>query len=93
MLVLSLLWLFIGLFIGSLAWLARCYPPSWQRLRWLRMLVLGALVALASGWLGVLLTGRFFATALALWMTVLCVAVLPRSSHRLYERLHFKSHV
>jgi hypothetical protein len=92
-LFLSLLWLLIGLVIGSLAWMVRCYPPSWQRLRWLRMLVLGALVALAAGWLGVLLTGRFFATALALWVTVLCVVVLPRGSHWLHERLHIKSHL
>lgn len=93
MLFLSLLWLLIGLVVGSLAWLARCYPQSWQRFRWLRLLALGALVALAAGWLGVLLTERFFATALALWVTILCVAILPRASHWLYARWHTRPHL
>ena len=86
MFFLSLLWLLIGLLIGGLAWMARCYPPSWLRFVWLRMLVLGAVVALAAGWLGVLFAGHFFATALALWVTVFCVVVLPRGTYWLRTR-------
>jgi hypothetical protein len=91
MLSLSLLWLLIGLFISSLAWVARCYPPSWQRFRWLRMLALGAVIALVAGWLGVPLIGQFFATALSLWVTIVGVVVLPHGTHWLHARLHVKS--
>jgi uncharacterized membrane protein YeaQ/YmgE (transglycosylase-associated protein family) len=91
MLSLSLLWLLIGLFIGSLAWMAHCYPPSWQRFRWLRMLALGVVIALAAGWLGVLLTGQFFATMLSLWGTVVGVVVLPHGSHWLHTHLRLKA--
>ena len=42
------------------------------------MLGLGALVALLGGWLGMWVFGALFATATALWIAVLGVALLPR---------------
>ncbi len=44
----------------------------------LGMLGLGALVALLGGWLGAWVLGTLFATATALWVAVLGVALLPR---------------
>lgn len=79
MLFLCLLWLAIGLLIGGLGWLAQCAPSSWQRLAWLSLPVLGAVVACCVGWLSALLLGNLLSTALALWVTVLCMLVLPRA--------------
>jgi len=42
------------------------------------MLGLGALVAVLGGWLGTWVLGTLFATATALWIAVLGVALLPR---------------
>ena len=90
MLFLSLLWLLIGLLIGELTWMARYYPSSWRRFGWLRLPVLGALIALCAGCLGVLLLGNFFSTWLALWLTIVGVMVLPRGIARL-SRLLYRS--
>jgi uncharacterized membrane protein YeaQ/YmgE (transglycosylase-associated protein family) len=78
MLILSLFWLLIGLLIGALASAAKLRPTAWGRGGRLGMLGLGALVALLGGWLGTLLLGTLFATATAIWITVLGVALLPR---------------
>ena len=78
MLILSLLWLLIGLLIGALANAAKLRPATWVRGGRLRMLGLGALVALLGGWLGTWLLGALFATATAIWIAVLGVALLPR---------------
>ncbi len=78
MLILSLLWLVLGLLIGALANAAKLRPATWRRGGWLRMLGLGALVALLGGWLGTWILGALFATATALWIAVLGVALLPR---------------
>jgi uncharacterized membrane protein YeaQ/YmgE (transglycosylase-associated protein family) len=78
MLILSLLWIVLGLLIGALANAAKLRPAVWERRGWLRMLGLGALVALLGGWLGTWVLGALFATATALWIAVLGVALLPR---------------
>ena len=78
MLILSLLWLVLGLLIGLLANAARLRPAAWVRGGHLRMLGLGALVALLGGWLGTLVFGALFATATAVWVGVLGVALVPR---------------
>ncbi len=78
MLLLSLIWLFIGLLIGALANEAKLRPLGWVRSGWLCMLGLGALATLLGGWLGTLVFGTLFATATAIWLAVLGVALLPR---------------
>ena len=76
MLILSLFWLLVGLLIGILANAAKL-RSAWVRGGRVGMLGLGALVALLGGWLGTLLLGTLFATATAIWITVLGVALLP----------------
>src|SRR5579864_2862024 len=44
---------------------------------WLVMLAVGALAAFLGGWLGALLLGKYVATAVALWVAVLGVVVMP----------------
>ena len=78
MLILSLLWLVLGLLIGALANGAQLRPATWGRRGWLVMLGLGALAALLGGWLGTWILGALFATAMALWIAVVGVALLPR---------------
>jgi hypothetical protein len=78
LLLLSLLWLLIGLIIGALANAAKLRPAAWIRGGRLSMLGLGALVALLGGWLGTWLLGSLFATYTAIWIAVLGVALLPR---------------
>jgi hypothetical protein len=78
MLILSFFWLLVGVLIGILANAAKL-RPAWVRGGRVGMLGLGALVALLGGWVGTLLLGTLFATATAIWITVLGVALLPRS--------------
>jgi hypothetical protein len=78
MLILSLLWVVLGLLIGALANSAKLRPAAWDRGGRLGMLGLGALIALLGGWLGTWLLGSLFATATAIWIAVLGVALLPR---------------
>ncbi len=73
MLVLSLIWLVIGLLIGLLACGARLRPMLWGRRGWLVMLAIGMASALLGGWLGVWLFGPQFATMTALWIGVVGV--------------------
>lgn len=91
MLILSLFWLLIGLLIGALAIAAKLRPRAWVRGGRLGMLGLGALVALLGGWLGTWLLGTLFATATAIWIAVLGVALLPRLIVWCYARLHSRS--
>ena len=78
MLILSLFWLLIGLLIGALANAAKLRPTAWVRQGRLGMLGIGALGALLGGWLGTLLLSSLFATAAAIWIAVLSVALAPR---------------
>jgi uncharacterized membrane protein YeaQ/YmgE (transglycosylase-associated protein family) len=78
MLILSLLWVVLGLLIGALANGAKLRPAAWGGRGWLAMLGLGALAALLGGWLGTWVFGSLFATANALWIAVVGVALLPR---------------
>ena len=75
MLLLSLIWLVIGLLPGGLACGARLRPVLWGKWGWLVMLGLGAMSALLGGWLGVWLFGRQFATVTALWVGVVGVSL------------------
>ena len=78
MLLLSLIWLGIGLLLGALACGAKLRPASWGKHGWLLMLCIGMLSALSGGWLGAWLFGSQYATLTALWIGVLCVCVIPR---------------
>jgi uncharacterized membrane protein YeaQ/YmgE (transglycosylase-associated protein family) len=80
MLLLSLLWLLLGIIIGLLALAAHLRLPTWGRLGWLIMLAFGALTALIGGWLGDLLLGRFATTPTALWVAILGVVLLSRGT-------------
>ena len=93
MLILSLFWLLLGLLIGALANAAKLRPAAWVRGGRMAMLGLGALVALLGGWLGTWLLGSLFATASAIWIAVLGVALLPRLITWCYTRLHTRSAV
>jgi uncharacterized membrane protein YeaQ/YmgE (transglycosylase-associated protein family) len=73
MLLLSLCWLLIGLFVGVLANVAALGPAEWVRGRY----VVGVLAALAGGWLGTWVFGSLFGTATAVVVAVLGVVVVP----------------
>ena len=93
MLILSLFWLLIGLFIGALANAAKLRPVTWVRGGRLGMLGLGALAALIGGWLGTWLFGTLSATATAVWVAVLGVALLPRLITKYNAWLHSRNAV
>ena len=88
LILLCLLWLLSGTVIGLLATVAGIgvdvdvgvgvdtIHRSLQRGGW--MGILGALTAFGGGWLGVWLVGRPFATAMALWIAIVCVLLVPR---------------
>ena len=82
MFVLSLTWLGVGLVVGLLALGARLRPPAWGRYGWLILLGCGAAAGVAGGWVGVLVLGRYFGTATALWVAVLVVVAAPWLAHR-----------
>lgn len=78
--LLSLIWFCMGLLIGLMAYMARLQPTLWSRSKRLDLisyLLMGAIVAFCSGWLGVLLLGRLFSVATALWITIAAVIILP----------------
>lgn len=77
MFVLSLTWLGVGLVVGLLALGARLRPAAWGRFGWLILLGCGGAGGVAGGWLGVLVFGRYFGTATALWVAVLVVVAAP----------------
>jgi uncharacterized membrane protein YeaQ/YmgE (transglycosylase-associated protein family) len=77
MLLLSLIWLVIGLLLGALACGAKLRPMSWGNRGWLAMLGIGMASALLGGWLGVWLFGPQYATVSALWVGVVGVSLLP----------------
>lgn len=78
MLILTLIWLLIGMLVGLLATAGRLQPPSWNHRGWLFMAGIGAAIALCGGLLGTFIVGRYFATATALWIAVMGVVLLPR---------------
>ncbi len=78
MLLLLLIWLLLGALTGALAIAASLRPASWTHLGWLAMLAIGMATALLGGWLGILLLGKFAATATALWVALIGVVLLPR---------------
>ena len=78
MLLLALLWLGLGAFVGVLAVAARLTPPRWERLRWQVTPALGAVAALVGGWLGALLLDHIFASFAALCVSVAVIALSAR---------------
>src|ERR1700694_5362817 len=78
MLLLSLIWVVIGLLVGALACGAKLRPVFWGKRGWLVMLCIGMVSALLGGWLGAWLFGPQFATVAALWVGVVGVCVVPR---------------
>jgi hypothetical protein len=77
MLALSLVWVLLGLLIGSLALGGRQRLAPLEHHGWAVLLLLGALAGLAGGWLGTLIYGRFFGTATSAWVAVLAVVLVP----------------
>jgi|SRR5579884_1748253 len=75
MLLLSLLWVLIGLLLGTLANGARLGSAGWGKQGWQVMLVLGMVTALIVGWLATWLVGVQFSTVTVLWVTVLVLWV------------------
>jgi hypothetical protein len=76
MLLLSLLWLAPGAIIGLIAVAARLQPATWRALR---MSGLGMIIALVTGWLGTWLQGKYFATPMVCWITVIGVIIIPHA--------------
>jgi hypothetical protein len=82
MLALSLVWVLLGLLIASLALAARLRLARVARHGWAVLLLIGSLAALAGGWLGALIFGRFFGTATSAWVAVLAVVLVPWIDNR-----------
>ena len=90
---LSLAWLVVGAIIGALAAAARLEraaaaagaPRPLASRVWVKVAI-GALAAVAGGWLGVVVFGRLFSTATALWVSALCAMLLPWLLQRGYRR-------
>jgi hypothetical protein len=81
-LMLSLTWVVLGTLVGALGLGARLGPAAWGPRGRLVLLAVGAVAALAGGWLGALLLGRFFGTMAALWIAVAAVVLLPLIASR-----------
>jgi len=77
MLLLSLIWLVIGLLLGALGCGAKMRPASWGKRGWLAMLGIGMVSTVSGGWLGAWIFGSQFATVTALWVGVVGVGLLP----------------
>ncbi len=87
MVQLSLLWIGMGVLVGLLACAARLGPgklPQYTNHKLLSLhsvpvpviaMLCGGGMALAGGWLGVLLVGQFLATWMALWISIVAVVV------------------
>jgi hypothetical protein len=77
MVLLSLIWLLLGVLIGLLAIAAKLWPTARKTLRWIGLPGIGAITACAGGWLGLLMLGKFLASGMAIWIAVLCVMLIP----------------
>ncbi len=86
MIALSFAWFLLGIIIGLLGSAAKLWPASWGKRAWLILPAIGIMTALAGGWLGALLLGKLLASAVALWVCVLCVALLPPLIGRFQKR-------
>jgi cytochrome c biogenesis protein CcdA len=77
---LALIWSGIGLLIALMAYAARLQPMSRRnspkRCLFL-LLIMGVLISFGSGWLGVVLFGRLFSTAMVLWLTIAGIIIFP----------------
>lgn len=86
MLTLSLAWLLLGIIVGVLGMAARLWPVWWGKRAWLILPATGIISALAGGWIGTLLLGKLLASAVSLWVCVLCVALAPPLVGRFQKR-------
>lgn len=77
MFMLMLIWLLIGMLVGLLATASKLRPESWSRFGWFYMASIGMGTAFCGGLLGMVLVGRYFATAMALWVAVMGVVLVP----------------
>lgn len=95
MLILSLIWLALGVVIGGVALVARLAPNRWGRLGWLALLALGGVAALAGGWLGSMLLDRIEASLVAIWVSIAVVVVggLLARRRRMALSLEMPEHV
>ena len=78
MLMLSFLWLVIGLVIGLICLAAHLQPQAWSRSSWPLLLIISGVSGYLGGWLGVWLFGRLFAPFAALWIAILASLLIPR---------------
>lgn len=85
MLILSLLWLAIGLVCGLLCLAAHVRPAAWSRSSWLMLLLIAGVSGYLGGWLGVWLFGRLFAPFTALWIAILASLLIPRLTVFLHQ--------
>lgn len=76
MLILSLIWLGLGIVIGLAALAAQLAPARWGDWRWLALPALGAVAALLGGWLGALLFDRVQASLSAVWVCIPVVTLV-----------------
>jgi hypothetical protein len=80
-LALSVIWVAGGLLVGALArwagWAGGMLGAQGGRGR-TAALIVGACGALAGGWAGTLLLGRFYGSPSAAWVVVVVVTMLPR---------------
>jgi uncharacterized membrane protein YeaQ/YmgE (transglycosylase-associated protein family) len=77
MLLLTVVWMVIGVLAGALANGAKIRPVSWGQRGWLYMFAVGIGTALLGGWIGTLLLGPQFATVTVLWVAVVGVVLFP----------------
>ncbi len=90
---LALTWLALGVLVGALATAARldgvgdaesAQRPLVSR-AWAKIAI-GALAGLLGGWLGVVVFGRLYSVATALWVSALCAVALPWLAQRGWRR-------
>lgn len=81
MLIVSLIWVIIGVIVGLLSVAARLGFPG--RNGWKLSVALGTAFGLVGGWLGTLVFSRLYGTPTALWVSALAVAVVPWATARL----------
>lgn len=89
MLQLTLIWAALGLLIGAFAWLAGARSVALRALngwgtlaRWAPPPAVGALAAVAGGWLATLVIGRLAATAAALGVAAIAALLIALRPQR-----------
>ena len=75
---LSLMWIMSGVGIGLLSGISEICSVEWGHLKFLYICGIGVVGALAGGWLGTFIVGRYFATGMALWIAVVGCVMVPK---------------